>query len=85
MPQTGMDWWVIAGVVIAAVAAFIAYRQLRTKPAGTKTRISVRNSEGADVVGRDRGTRGADDAFEAEIDVSDSKSAKATGRDAGQD
>jgi hypothetical protein len=80
-----MDWWVIAGVLVAVVAAVIAYRQLRTKPAGTKTRISVSNSPGADVAGRDRGTRGTDDAFEAEIDVADSKSAKVTGRDAGQD
>lgn len=85
MPQTGMDWWVIGGVVIAAVAAFIAYRQLRSKPPGTKTRISVKNSAGADVVGRDRGRSAGDDAFEADIDVTDSPSAKATGRDAGQD
>ena len=85
MPQTGMDWWVVGGVVMAAIAAFIAYRQLRSKPASTKTRILVKNSQGADVVGRDRGRSGTDDAFEADINVTDSPSAKATGRDAGQD
>lgn len=85
MPQTGMDWWVIGGVVIAAIAALIAYRQLRSKPSSTKTRISVKNSQGANVVGRDRGRSGTDEAFEADIDVTDSPSAKATGRDAGPD
>lgn len=29
MPQSGMDGWVIAGVLIAAIAALIAWRQLR--------------------------------------------------------
>lgn len=29
MPQSGMDVWVIAGVIVAGVAAFIAWRQWR--------------------------------------------------------
>ncbi len=29
MPQTGMDWWVVAGVIIAALALFIAWRKWR--------------------------------------------------------
>lgn len=38
MPETGMDWWVIAGVLVAVVAAVIAWRQLRgRKPATTNT------------------------------------------------
>lgn len=36
MPQSGMDWWVIAGVIIAAIAAIIAWRQLRGGAARTK-------------------------------------------------
>lgn len=29
MPQTGMDWWMVASVIIAALALFIAWRKWR--------------------------------------------------------
>ncbi len=42
MPQSGMDLWVIAGVLIAAVAAVFAWRQSRGhSKAQTKNRIDT--------------------------------------------
>jgi type VI protein secretion system component VasK len=81
MPQTGMDWWVIAGVLVAVITAIIAYKQWRGTRKTTSTKISVSKSPGADVVGRDRNTEPTDETFTAEISLKDSDNAKVTGRD----
>lgn len=39
MPQSGMDWWVVAGVIIAAIAAFITWRQSRGNASRTTNKI----------------------------------------------
>lgn len=45
MPQTGMDWWVIGGVLVAAIGAYIAWRQLRGRKAGVTQKMT--NSRGS--------------------------------------
>lgn len=39
MPQTGMDYWVIAGVVIAAAAAFLTWRSMRKPTVKTTNKV----------------------------------------------
>ncbi len=45
MPQSGMDYWVIGGVIVAIVAALIAYWQLKKrKPSVDQTMTNSRSS-----------------------------------------
>ncbi|WP_143529944.1 hypothetical protein [Salibaculum halophilum] len=39
MPQTGMDWWVIAGVLVAVFGVWIAWRQYRAAKPKTENTI----------------------------------------------
>lgn len=43
MPQTGMDWWVIAGVLVAVVGVWIAWRQYRKGQPTTRNSIKGGN------------------------------------------
>jgi ABC-type nickel/cobalt efflux system permease component RcnA len=43
MPQTGMDWWVIAGVLVAVIGVWIAWRQYRKGRATTHNTIKGGN------------------------------------------
>jgi len=45
MPQTGMDWWVILGVVVAVVGVIIAWRQL--KKSRSTVEQTMTNSRGS--------------------------------------
>ena len=43
MPQTGMDWWVIAGVLVAVAGVWIAWRQLKGGKPTTTNAIKTGN------------------------------------------
>ncbi len=49
MPNTGMDWWVIIGVLAGVAAAYFAWRQLRGKSA--KTQNIVEHGSGNELSG----------------------------------
>jgi LPXTG-motif cell wall-anchored protein len=40
MPQTGMDWWVIVGVLAGIAGAFFAWRQIRKPKRKTTNTIT---------------------------------------------
>lgn len=52
MPQTGMDGWVIAGVLIAALGIFIVWRR-----SGKKTENVIRHGSGNMQTGGDGDVR----------------------------
>ena len=85
MPENGMDWWVIAGVVVAVIAVWIAWRQFKGRKPANKTKVTVTGSPGATVAGRDIGGTGEAGDHEAEVDVKESARANVSGRDVGKE
>lgn len=39
MPQTSVEWWTVAGVIVAVIAAIIAWRTLRGQNKAPASRI----------------------------------------------
>ncbi|MEM9098491.1 MAG: hypothetical protein AAGC79_08195 [Pseudomonadota bacterium] len=77
-----LDWITVVGVVATVIALVIAWRRGRSSPDGTKSKITIKNSPGAKVAGRNIGTSGGDKTpTDTVIEVTDSKDAEAAGRD----
>ncbi len=56
MPNTSMDWWVIAGVIVAIVGVAIAWTAIRRKPKTGKPSVVQEMTDshgGAQFAGRD--------------------------------
>jgi ABC-type nickel/cobalt efflux system permease component RcnA len=55
MPQTGMDGWVIAGVIITALALWLTWRQFRkSKTTDKNTNVEVTRSERVEIDATDK-------------------------------
>ncbi|GEM_PF-5455915 len=82
MSELFFEWssWVFGLVGVLLALGWIRSRK-KSSP-DSKAKISIKNSPGADAVGRDRnaGSRNSE-PHEAEIEIKDSENAKATGRD----
>lgn len=48
MPETGMDWWVVAGVLVAIVGVFVAWRKSARKGANVIRHGSSNRQSGGD-------------------------------------
>lgn len=54
MPETGMDYWVIIGVVVAIIAAYLTWKGLRKSPDRpvqnmTRTKGSTQDASGQNI------------------------------------
>lgn len=54
MPQTGMDWWVVVGVLVAIVSVYFAWRQ--SARMRTRTRNKVEHGSGNELKGGEGNT-----------------------------
>ncbi|MEM1275418.1 MAG: hypothetical protein AAGH74_02755 [Pseudomonadota bacterium] len=77
-----LDWIGVVAAVAGVIGTYIAWRSFRGPSGGTYSKITIKNSPGAKVAGRNTGTSGGDKTpTDTVIEVTDSKDAEAAGRD----